>query len=173
LFGGLLELIAPVYNINMGFNEEMLKKSETLSGYSFFVDLARQHTAAGCELEEATRRAVEGCIEKGILADFLRDHSSEVINMLTAEFKLEDALQVWKEEGFEEGIEKGIQKGIAEGIEKGIAEGIEKGIEEGIQKGIAREQEIARNLLANGVSVEIVAKSTGLSPDKVRALANG
>jgi predicted transposase/invertase (TIGR01784 family) len=70
--------------------------------------------------------------------------------MLTAEFKLEDALQVWKEEG--------------------IAEGIEKGFEEGIQKGIAREQEIARNFLANGVSVEIVAKSTGLSREQIEKL---
>jgi hypothetical protein len=77
----------------------MLQKSKTLFGYSFFVDLARQYMDAGCELEEAIRRAVEDCIGKGILNDFLRDRSSEVINMLTAEFKLEDALQVWKEEG--------------------------------------------------------------------------
>jgi hypothetical protein len=109
-FAGLLELTIPVYNINRGFNEEMLKKSETLSGYAFFVDLARRYMDAGSELEEAIRRAVEDCIGKGILADFLRNYSSEVINMLTAEFKLEDAMQVWKEEGREEGREEGKEE---------------------------------------------------------------
>jgi predicted transposase/invertase (TIGR01784 family) len=99
-----------------GFNAEMLRKSKTLFGYSFFVDLARQYADAGCELEEAIRRAVEDCIGKGILADFLRDRSSEVINMLTAEFKLEDALQVWKEEGIEEGIEKMAKNLFSKGI---------------------------------------------------------
>ncbi|MDR1732281.1 MAG: hypothetical protein LBR61_09355 [Synergistaceae bacterium] len=105
-FEGLLELSVPVYNINSGFNEEMLRKSETLSGYAAFVDAARHNTEIGYELEEAIRRAVNDCIERGILAEFLRSHSSEVINMLTAEFNLEDALKVWKEEGIEEGIEK-------------------------------------------------------------------
>jgi hypothetical protein len=108
--GGCLELIVPILNIKQGFNKEMLRKSETLSGYAFFVDLVRQHIDAGCELEEAIQRAVEECIEKGILADFLRTHSSEVINVLTAEFKLEDALQVWKEEGREEGKEEMARK---------------------------------------------------------------
>jgi hypothetical protein len=97
--GGLLELIVPVLNITRGFNKEMLSKSKTLSDYVFFVDLSRRYIDAGCTLEEAVRRAVKDCIEKNILENFLRPHSSEVINMLTAEFKLEDAQQVWKEEG--------------------------------------------------------------------------
>jgi hypothetical protein len=119
-FGGLLELIVRVYNINKGFNEEMLKKSETLFGYSFFVNLARQYIDAGHELEEAIRQAVVDCVEKDVLADFLRTYSGEVINMLTTEFKLEDALQVWKEEGIEEGIEKGIEKMAKNLFSKGI-----------------------------------------------------
>ena len=31
--------------------------------------------------------------------------------MLTTEFKMEDAIAVWKEEGFEEGLEKGLERG--------------------------------------------------------------
>ena len=63
--------------------------------------------------------------------------------MLTAEFKLEEAVEVWKEEGREEGIEKGREEGI---------------------------EKVARNLLRNGISSDIIAKSTGLSMDKIRAL---
>jgi hypothetical protein len=77
IWGGLLELIVPAYNIKWGFNVEMLRKSETLSGYAFFVDLTYRSIGTGCELKEAIQRAVNGCIEKGILADFFRTHSSE------------------------------------------------------------------------------------------------
>jgi predicted transposase YdaD len=45
--------------------------------------------------------------------------------------------------------------------------GIEKGIVKGIEKG---KQEVARNLLANGVSPEIITRSTGISPDDIRRL---
>jgi hypothetical protein len=144
-FGGLLELIVPIYNINWGHNEALLGKSETLSGYAFFVYSARRYADAGYELEEAIRRATESCMEKGILADFLRDHSSEVINVLTTEFKLEDALQVWKAEGIEEGIERGIEKG---------------------------KLEVARNLLARGISPDIIVESAGISLEQIQGLMN-
>jgi hypothetical protein len=143
--GGLLELIVTVFNINKGFNAEMLSKSKTLFGYAFFVDLARQYAEAGGELEEAIRRAVGDCIEKGILADFLRDQSSEVINMLTAEFKLEDALQVWKEEGREEGRKEGIEEGI---------------------------EKMAKNLFSKGVPLNVIAQSADLPLEKIQAFIN-
>jgi hypothetical protein len=169
--GGFLELVVPIYNMNPGFNKEIQRKSETLSGYASFVDLARRNIDAGRELEEAIRLTVEDCIGKGILVDFLRTHSSEVINMLTAEFKLEDALQVREKEGIEKGIAKGITqgiaKGIAQGIEKGIAQGIEKGIAQGIEKG---KIEVARSMLADGFTFETVKKYTGLNAKDVLSL---
>jgi hypothetical protein len=155
--GGRPELTVPVYNINKGFNQEMLGKSETLFGYSFFVDSARRCEDAGCEREEAIRRAVEDCMEKGILVDFLREHSGEAMDLLSAEFKLEDAQQVWKEEGIEEGIEKGIEEGIEKGIEKGKEE---------------MAKEVAKNLFSNGFSLDVIAQSVGLPLEKIRALIN-
>ena len=73
--------------------------------------------------------------------------------MLMTEFKIEDAIAVWKKEGREEGIEEGMAKGIAKGIAKGMAKGIAEGIEEGIAKGIAEgmtrgQMQIALNLFA-------------------------
>jgi hypothetical protein len=114
--GGFLELVVSIYNMNPGFNKEILRKSETLSGYASFVDLARQNRDAGYELEEAIRRTVQDCIEKGILVDFLRGRASEVINMLTAEFKLEDALQVREEEGIEKGKIEVARSMLADGF---------------------------------------------------------
>ncbi|GHV41358.1 hypothetical protein FACS1894187_23040 [Synergistales bacterium] len=47
--------------------------------------------------------------------------------------------------------------------------GMEKGMEQGMEKG---KLEIARNLLANGVALDVIAKSSGLPADKIQALAN-
>ncbi|MDC3416657.1 hypothetical protein [Aquibacillus salsiterrae] len=59
-----------------------------------------------------------------------------------------------------------------EGEEKGEKKGIEKGIDQGIEKG--REQErksVARNMLEEGMSVELVAKCVALSIDEVKKVA--
>jgi len=42
-----LELIVQVYNINHGHNQKMLKKSENLYGYSFFVNKMREYELQG------------------------------------------------------------------------------------------------------------------------------
>ena len=42
------------------------------------------------------------CIGQNVLRAFLESHGSEVVNMLTAEWKLEDALEVRWEEGMEQ-----------------------------------------------------------------------
>ncbi|GHV32489.1 hypothetical protein FACS1894167_15450 [Synergistales bacterium] len=62
---------------------------------------------------------------------------------------------------------------IRMGEEKEVAEierrGMEKGMEKGIEKG---KLEFARNLLANGVPLDLIAKSSGLPTEKIQALAN-
>jgi hypothetical protein len=105
-----LELIVQVYNINHGRNSEMLKKSETLAGYSKLIDKIREFENEKKPLEEALPSAVKYCIDNHILEDFLRDHGSEVINMLTGEWNWDTAKEVWQKEAWEEGIEKGIEK---------------------------------------------------------------
>jgi len=56
---------------------------------------------------------------------------------------LEDAKQVWYEDGLEDGIEKGIEKS---------------------------REEIARNALAEGLSIEFVQKITGLDMSTIKSL---
>jgi predicted transposase/invertase (TIGR01784 family) len=59
------------------------------------------------------------------------------------------------------GMEKGIAKGMERGMERGMAKGIEKG-----------KLEVARNLLARGVSPDIIAESAGVSLDQIQGLMN-
>ncbi|KJV54790.1 putative transposase, partial [Orientia tsutsugamushi str. Kato PP] len=64
---------------------------------------------------------------------------------------------------------KYIDEGRAEGIEIGETKGIAKGIAEGKAKA---KQELARNLLKAGFSVEFISENTGLSKEEVINLKN-
>ncbi|MDR1481983.1 MAG: hypothetical protein LBI74_05095, partial [Synergistaceae bacterium] len=153
--GGFLELIVPIYNINEGRNEDIVRRSETLFGYAAFIAQVRRYVEEGYELGGAIGQAVNNCVERGILAEFLRVNASEGINLLIAEFKMEEAVKVWKEEGIEIGMEKGMEKGI----EIGKKEGMEKG-----------KFEVARKMLARKMSVSDIVEMTGLNEKDVLSL---
>ena len=57
---------------------------------------------------------------------------------------------------------------ITEGYEQGIEDGISQGLEQGIS---SRNIEIAKNLLDNNVSIDVIIKSTGLSKEEVEELS--
>lgn len=69
--------------------------------------------------------------------------------------------------GRKEGREEGFKEGLAKGMEKGIQNGIKKGILEGKRRNAC---EMAKSLLEQGVSVEIIAKASRLSADEIRNL---
>jgi hypothetical protein len=100
-----LDLKVRVFNINKGCNPK-IEQSESLSGYSELVAKTRANQKAGLGKDRAVKEAVKECVKEGILADFLREHGSEVENMLLTEWNWDDAFQVSKEEGIEEGMER-------------------------------------------------------------------
>ena len=68
----------------------------------------------------------------------------------------------------ETGWIEGHAEGRAEGIAEGRAESIAKGREEGIAEGQNLEKrQIAANLKKQGLSIEIIANCTGLSPEEI------
>jgi predicted transposase YdaD len=146
-----LELVVKVYNINEGHNEGIIRRCERLRGYSAFIGKVRELEGRGGEKKEAMKEAVEYCIGHGILAEFLKANSSEVINMLLTEWNWEDALEVRWEEGWEEGREQGREQGLEQGLEQG-------------------RRETAKNLKAMGLSVDRIAAATGLDPELINAL---
>ena len=65
------------------------------------------------------------------------------------------------------GMEKGMAKGRAEGRAEGMAEGMAKGMAKGeLSKGL----EVARNLLAMGMSWSQIMQATGLTEDQLKQL---
>ena len=109
--GPAMELVVQVYNINKGHNTALFEKSETLGGYSTFVDKIREYEKT-LPREDAMKAAIKYCMDNNILKPFFDTHSSEVFNMLITEWNTEEAKEVWFEEGREEGRED-KQKEIA------------------------------------------------------------
>ena len=99
-----LDLTVTMYNINKGRNKELLERSRHLAGYAEFVARVRENEKVMPQ-EQAVGEAVRRCIREGVLAGFLEEHGSEVVNMLLEEWNWEEAKEVWWEEGRESGLE--------------------------------------------------------------------
>ena len=97
--------------------------------------MVRKYENETKNLEEAIIFAINECINRNILKEFLQAHSSEVRNMVFTEWNTEEAKIVWKQEGREEGIEIGREIGREEGKEKGREETLKK-LEELIKQGV-------------------------------------
>ncbi len=99
-----LELMVKVININSNKAHSILDKCEVLKEYSLFIDTVRKYSKE----EDSIKKAVQECMERRILADYLRRKGSEVINMLIAEYSYEKDIQVKQEEALQLGEKKGI-----------------------------------------------------------------
>lgn len=116
-----LELIVTVYNINPGMNEELLEACQLLKEYMLFTTKVRENQVT-MELNVAVHKAVEACIQEGILEDFLREQRAEVIEMCIYEYDQEKHMQLIKEENWEDGHAAGLSEGLSEGREQGKEE---------------------------------------------------
>ena len=88
---------------------------------------------------------------------------------------LKDNIITARWEAEQEGLAKGMEEGLAKGMEEGMAKGMEKGLEEGMAKGLAKgmaKEKInnARNLKENGVPIDVIVKSLGLSAEEIEKL---
>lgn len=70
--------------------------------------------------EKSMKETITYCINNNIMREFLREHSGEVINMLTAEFDIEKYGRVQFKSGEKQGIEKGVEKVAINAIKKNI-----------------------------------------------------
>jgi hypothetical protein len=118
----IIDVEVKVLNINKGCNPELEGRCKILADYAYFIYKVREYEE-NHTLKESIELTIGYCIKNNILKEYLEKHKSEVMNMLTAEFNLDEYEKVIREEGIEEGIEKGREKGREEGIEKGIEKG--------------------------------------------------
>lgn len=101
----MLELTVKVINIRSEENHELLEKCQVLREYGEFIETVEKFQET--DTEAPYKHAIEECIKKGILAEYLKRKGSEVVNMLVAEYDYDMDIEVQREEAFEEGREEG------------------------------------------------------------------
>ena len=121
-----LELETLVLNVNVGYNKILMERCRQLSDYAQFVSEVRKRLSKKIPLSEAVNEAVEDCIQRGILAEFLSKNRAEVIKVSIYEYDEEKVKRMFKEECMKLGMEQGKQLGIEQGKQIGIEQGIEQ-----------------------------------------------
>lgn len=95
-----LELSVKVYNINRIEFASVLENCPPLRGYATLVQYAKKAKSAG--IQNWLTYAVQNCIKEGILVEYLKRNSTEVINMLIADYDYDMDIKVQRQEAFEE-----------------------------------------------------------------------
>ena len=119
----------------------ILKRCETLKEYSEFIEQVCFNIEN--DIPEPFTNAIKLAIKRGFLSDYLNRKSTEVQNMLLAEYDYDTDIAVQRKEAFDDGMSQGAH-----------------------QKAV----ETAKKFLAMGLSVEQVADGTGLSVDEIEKL---
>ena len=94
-----LELCVKTYNINKCKDTPLLKHCIPLSGYAKLTEYAQEAKQNG--IQNPVDFAVRKCISEGVLADYLKQKSTEVRNMLIAEYDYDTDMRVKQEEAAE------------------------------------------------------------------------
>ena len=140
-----LEISVKVININVDKENPILKHCKTLKQYSEFIEQVRSNIENN--VPEPLTTAIKEAIKKGFLSDYLNRKSTEVQNMLLAEYDYDTDIAVQRKEAFEDGISIGLSQGAQ-------------------QKAV----ETAKNALTMNLSIEQVATLTGLSVEEIEKL---
>ena len=115
-----LELRVTMFNVNEGHNKELMNHCHTLKEYAQYVTKIRKYTSIPeLSLEDSVKRAVNECIEEGILSEFLLKNKAEVIKMSIYEYDKEFEEKKLRKAEFEYGqhelLKTQIQKKLAKG----------------------------------------------------------
>ena len=155
-----LELVVNLINLNYNKDSEILQRSPSLLGYSkLLYHIQEELGANGGDLKQAIDTAVKACMDEGLITDFLHKHSKEVTGMLFKEITVEEFAEIRAREAYADGEKVGYEVGREEGEKTGLA------------RGAAQEKrEIAKKFKDSGISIEVIARNTGLTPEEIKSL---
>ncbi len=140
-----LEIIVEVININLDKKNKILDRCTPLREYSQFIESVRRNTAI--DPEYGFEKAIDECMENGILRDYLERKSKEVRNMFTAEYDYDMDIAVQREEAMMHGMQKGMQRGKEE-----------------------RNSAIVLNMFSEGLDIQTISKYTQLDIAEIKKI---
>ena len=110
-----------------------------------------------------TDKVFDRLFEEAEIAKFTPQEMREYEASKMAYRDIKNSIDTAKQEGLAEGMEKGMEKGMELGMEKGMKKGMAKGMN---QKAL----DIARNMLADGVDINLIMKYSGLTQEQIENL---
>ena len=113
-----LELIVEVFNINKGHNTELVETCRDLQDYVEYTHRVRTY-AEELPIEEAVEKAINECIQEGILKDFLEANRAEAVKVSIYEYNEQEHMRMEREDAFEDGRKAGLEDGRKLGLEAG------------------------------------------------------
>ena len=137
------EWTTTVYNISSDSNLTLQKKCKPLYDYIQYTQRINNNLNKGLSKTQAIEEAVDWAEKKNFLEGFFKNQKAEVISMSLTEFDEEDTYRTWREDGIEIGKIEGAQQ---------------KAVED------------ARSFYANGVSVELIAKSLNMTIEQIKEI---
>ena len=138
------EWTATVININPGHNSALQKKCKSLYDYVSYVGRIAENKKKGLSTQEAVDDAVNWAIQEYMLDGFFKVNRAEVSAMCLTEYDEEATHRAFREDGYLDGVEDGKAAGMRQ-----------------------KAEEDARSFYANGVSVELIAKSLQMTVEQV------
>ena len=115
-----LELIVEVFNINKGHNTELVETCRDLQDYVEYTHRVRTY-AEELPIEEAVEKAINECIQEGILKDFLEINRAEAMKVSIYEYNEQEHMRMEREDAFEDGRKAGLEDGRKLGFEEGCS----------------------------------------------------
>ena len=140
-----LEISVKVININVDKENPILKRCEALKQYSEFIEQVRFNIEN--DVPEPLTNAIKQSIKNGFLSDYLNRKSTEVQNMLLAEYDYDTDIAVQRRESFEEGISIGMSQGAHQA-----------------------KLETAKSMKLENMSTSMIDHFTVLSPEEIEKL---
>lgn len=140
------EWTAVMLNINYGKNKKLMDKCKILRDYAILVEKIRKYQKEYANMENGVDRAVEECIQEGVMAEFLLAHKAEVIEMCLTEYNKEETMAMLRKEAREDGLEEGRKIGKEIGIKEGRKEGRKEELLDLIRDGILSKDQVADRL---------------------------
>ena len=151
-----LELVVNLINLSYTETSEILQRSPSLLGYSkLLYHIQEELSANGGDLKQAIDAAVKACMDEGLIADFLHKHSKEVTGMLFEEITVEEFAEIRAREAYADGEKAGREEGEKTGLARGAAQ---------------EKREIAKKFKDSGISIGVIARNTGLTPEEIESL---
>ncbi len=114
-----LELKVLQLNINPGYNEALKEACKPLGDYMIYVEKVRQ-LEKEMSLDEAVKKAIDECIEEGVLADFFVKQKKEALEMILFDVDIDEYDKVKYRDGYIDGKAEGRAVVFYNMLEDGI-----------------------------------------------------